>query len=692
MKKRVTTKMLCALLSATMVLSMAGCKGGSSSNGETESKDMFDSILNAELTEEHKGDPVDSTIIVNKVEGLSEGFIKGMDISSLISEEESGVVYHDKDGNEEDLLKILADSGYNYVRVRVWNDPYDASGNGYGGGNNDLDKCIQIGKRATENGIKTLVDFHYSDFWADPDKQSAPKAWADMDIDTKAEAIYEYTKESVQKLKDEGVDVGMIQIGNETNAWFCGETNWINITTLMNSAAKAIREIDKNIIIALHFADPSSQERYKNYLSILKNFEVDYDVFGTSYYPYWHGSLENLTEILKFAAEEYDKKVMVMETSWAYSPDDTDGHANTIGNGSNVVKNYSYTLQGQAEVINDVVQAVADVGDAGIGVCYWEGAWIAVPEDDMTRNEKWEKYGSGWASSYASEYDPDDAGKWYGGCAWDNQAMFDKDGNILETLYTFDYCYTGTNCPVAVDEVCNTECTIRIGDEIILPETVTAIYNDRHTEEVAVTWDEISEAAAESMQMSGPQDYKVYGSTTVEGNEYKVYCEVKMVEPNYVENFSFEDDTEEGLSYWVVEDRAESEEEHELYDMDKITDAYTGTHAWHWYAKTKCDFTITQTMTGLKPGTYKASCQIQGGDTTNGAFTLKVESDGKEYTADTEVSEWAVFRQPTIEDIVVGEDGTATISFTVYAEADGNKGPWGTLDDFLFNPVDTEEE
>lgn len=687
MKKKLLSKIICSGLIVALTMSTCGCSKNKSKDNKKETG-KFDAIEKSILTDAHKGDAVESSVLVNKVEGLSEGFIKGMDISSLIAEEESGVKYHDKDGNEADLLKILKDSGYNYARVRVWNDPYDANGNGYGGGNNDIDKCVEIGKRATENGIRLLVDFHYSDFWADPQKQSAPKAWKDMAIEEKEKAIYDYTKESLKKLKDAGVDIGMVQIGNETNAWMCGEVNWINITTLMNSAAKAIREVDKNIIIALHFADPSSQERYKNYLQILNNFEVDYDVFGTSYYPYWHGSLENLTEILKFAAEEYDKKVMVMETSWAYTPNDFDGHGNTIGNGANVVKNYSYTLQGQVEVINDVVQAVANVGEAGIGVCYWEGAWIAIPDDGTGRSEKWEKYGSGWASSYSAEYDPDDAGKWYGGCAWDNQAMFDSDGNILESLYAFDYCYTGTKCDVKIDEVENTECTIRIGDEIKLPETVRAIYNDRHTEDISVEWEKISKAAEYSMQESGAQMYKIKGVATTNGTEYEVTCDINMVEPNYVENQSFEDDTDEGMSVWQLEDRATDDAEHELYNMDKITDAYTGTHALHWYSKTKCDFTVTQTITGLKPGKYKASCQVQGGDTTNGKFSLTVDANGKHYEEPTEVTEWAVFRQPVIEDIVVGKDGTATISFNVYAEANGTKGPWGTVDDFLFNPVD----
>ena len=128
----------------------------------------------------------EAEIYVEPIEGLSEDFIKGMDISSVIAEEESGVVYYDENGNEEDLFKILADAGVNYIRVRVWNDPYDADGKGYGGGNNDVKKAAEIGARAAQYGMRLLVDFHYSDFWADPAKQKAPKEWAHYSLEDKS--------------------------------------------------------------------------------------------------------------------------------------------------------------------------------------------------------------------------------------------------------------------------------------------------------------------------------------------------------------------------------------------------------------------------------------------------------------------------------------------------------------------------
>ena len=157
-------------------------------------------------TEKLEGNP----LYVKKVEDLPEDFIFGVDASSVIAEEESGVKYYDFDGNETDVFSVLAESGVTHIRVRVWNHPYDAEGRGYGGGNNDIEKAVLIGKRATLYGMKLIVDFHYSDFWADPNKQMVPLAWAGMAIEEKTEALYEYTKECLDKLNEAGVAVGMV--------------------------------------------------------------------------------------------------------------------------------------------------------------------------------------------------------------------------------------------------------------------------------------------------------------------------------------------------------------------------------------------------------------------------------------------------------------------------------------------------
>ena len=368
---------------------------------------------------------------------LPEGFILGMDVSSLLSEEASSVKYYDFTGNEQDVLKTLAQNGITHLRVRVWNDPFDAEGHGYGGGNCDLETALTIGRRGAEEGLKLIVDFHYSDFWADPGKQAVPKAWEGLPLDEKSEALYEYTKMSLQRLRDEGVPVAMVQIGNETNGALCGEKTWAGVHTLMEAGAKAVREVLPEAKIALHFTNPERAGAYADIAKRLSQAGVDYDVFASSYYPFWHGTLENLSAVLSDVHKTYGKDVLVMETSYPYTDKDTDFWGNTVGAGSASALPFPYTVQGQADAVKAVIETVANT-DGGIGVVYWEGAWISVGGKSQAENKKtWETFGSGWATSFAGTYDPKDAGRYFGGCAVDNQAFFDENGKPLSSLRTF---------------------------------------------------------------------------------------------------------------------------------------------------------------------------------------------------------------------------------------------------------------
>ena len=388
------------------------------------------------------------SLYVKKVEALPADFILGMDVSSVLAEERSGVVYRGFDGGEQDLFATLAQCGVNTIRVRVWNDPYDAQGRGYGGGNCDVAAAAEIGRRAAEHGLRLLVDFHYSDFWADPGKQFAPKAWAGMTIGEKTEALYLFTRESLKTIRAAGAQISMVQLGNETNGGLAGETSWENITALMAAGARAVREICPEALVAVHFTNPERSGSYAFYAEKLAEYGLDYDVFASSYYPYWHGTLDNLAAVLSDIAGRFGKKVMVVETSYAYTADDTDFSGNTISAGSAVARPWPYTVQGQADAVRAVIDTVASIG--GLGVVYWEGAWIAVGTSSWEENRvKWERDGSGWASSFAAEYDPEDAGRWYGGCAVDNQAFFTPDGAPLESLKVFSLVRTGSGAPGA---------------------------------------------------------------------------------------------------------------------------------------------------------------------------------------------------------------------------------------------------
>lgn len=619
-------------------------------------------------------------IFVEKVEGMPEDFIKGVDISSVISLEKSGVVFYNEEGQVQDIFKTLKEHGVNYIRVRVWNDPYDEQGNSYGGGNNDLETAVEIGKRAAQYGLKVLVNFHYSDFWADPSKQQAPKAWEGLNIDDKANALYEYTKNAVDRLLSEGIDVGMVQIGNETTGRMSGENNWINIAKLMNAGSRAVREVseahNKDILIAVHFTNPEKADEYHRYGMILKNFKVDYDVFASSYYPYWHGSLENLTNVLKDVAENFGKKVMVAEVSYAYTYENGDDFGNTVSEESYLAKPYPITVQGQANAVRDCIEAVVNVGEAGIGVFYWEPAWIPVPGNSYEdRFPIWEKYGSGWASSYAASYDPDDAGVYYGGSSWDNQALFDFTGKPLPSLQVFKYADIGAETELSIDTVEETEVKVRIGDPVILPDKVRVIYNDSSTKEVLVQWDEVD---LEAVSQGEPQDYLIYG-TVYDGDEkIRALCKISVVEKNYVENPSFE---EMDMSMWIINNI--NNVTTELGVLEKIADAKSGTKSLHFYSRNNVHFTVEQTIENLAPGRYNFSLFIQGGDAADQEIYIYAEADGKIYVEYTDVDGWRNFRNPVIKNIPV-ESGTITVGAYVKC----GPGGWGTLDDFLLSPAD----
>lgn len=409
---------------------------------ETETADAAETAETVETTEQKEEE--DAAFYVKKVENLPEGFIGGADVSSFLSLVRSGVVFYDYDGNaldEQGFFDLLAKSGIDTIRLRIWNDPYNSEEQGYGGGNNDLESAVIMGQLATNAGMNVLVDFHYSDFWADPAKQKAPKAWESYSVEEKEQKLYNFTKESLQTMLDAGIDISMVQIGNETTTGICGEKDWENMAKLFQAGSRAVREISSEnadeIRVVLHFTNPEKADAYHFFAEQLENYQVDYDVFASSYYPYWHGSLANLKTVLTDISENFGKEVMVAETSWVSTFEEGDGHSNTIGATTKGVKiPYEASVQGQANALYAVIQTVADVPN-GIGAFYWEPAWIPVADKTM-----WEKEGSGWASSYAGEYD-EDAKDWYGGSAVDNQALFDFTGKPLETLRIFDLVETG---------------------------------------------------------------------------------------------------------------------------------------------------------------------------------------------------------------------------------------------------------
>lgn len=360
-----------------------------------------------------------------------DGFCKGVDVSSLIAMEQSGAKYYNAAGEPDDLLAILADSGVNAIRVRVWNDPYDAEGHGYGGGNCDVAKACQLGRRAAAQGMKLLVDFHYSDFWADPSRQLAPKAWQEMDITEKQTALYDFTVESLRAILRAGGDVDMVQIGNEINGGLAGETEDEAVAALLRVAYRAVRdtaaENGKAIAVAVHYTGIENTAATLWRADWLAQQEVDYDIFGVSYYPYWHGSLDNLA-VLEQIGRKYGKRTMILETGYPYTLTDGDGFSNVIGSREQLASpGYPAVTEGQSAFLWHLMKMAVFCG--ADGVFYWEGAWIPVSD-----SASWEAYGCGWATRYAASYDESLTLTRSEGCGWDNQALFYASGHPLPAL------------------------------------------------------------------------------------------------------------------------------------------------------------------------------------------------------------------------------------------------------------------
>ena len=356
-------------------------------------------------------------------------YIKGADISTLIEEEEHGARYYDH-GTEGDLLSILKDYGFNYVRIRLWNDPYSEDGTPYGAGTNDLDKLIRISKRAKMTGLKVLLCLHYSDFWADPGKQTMPKAWVGKNDSELVHAVYEFTLSVLNPMQREGVSPDMIAVGNElTNGllWPLGKKpDFDNIAAFVSSGISACREFNRNIPVMIHLDNGGNNPMYVEWFDNYLRRGEDFDVIGLSYYPFWHGTMKSLEDNMRDIEKRYGKQTVVAEVSTGFTMDDyasyeglepsqRKGYATSAELAAKV--EYPLTKEGQCEFMRMFLKISSD-SCLNKGFFYWEPGWIPVP-------------GVGWATDAALAYTGE---KGPGGNEWANQALFDYDGNALPAL------------------------------------------------------------------------------------------------------------------------------------------------------------------------------------------------------------------------------------------------------------------
>lgn len=355
-------------------------------------------------------------------------FIKGMDLSSLLEVERCGGKFYD-DGKEIDVLKFMKDKEVDTIRIRLWNDPKSETGETYGAGANDINEVIALGKRVSDAGFGVLLNFHYSDFWADPGKQFKPKAWANFGVEELEKAVYEFTKESLTTILEAGVNVTMIQVGNELTSgllWPEGQVpNYDNIAKFVSAGIRACREVKADIPLMIHLDNGGNNELYRRWFDNYIERGEDFDYIGMSYYPFWHGSLDQLEYNMNDVAKRFGKEIIIAEVSMGHTMKDykdyeklEDSERKGYATRQELVDKIEYpmTIQGQVDFMEDFLNRVKNVSDnKGVGFFWWEPAWIPVP-------------GSGWATPASLKYMND---KGPCGNEWANQALFDYDGNAL---------------------------------------------------------------------------------------------------------------------------------------------------------------------------------------------------------------------------------------------------------------------
>ena len=394
----------------------------------------------------------DQSVNISQISNMNSSAVRGVDISSYYALKKAGVKFRDNNGKECSLLKVLADNGVNYVRLRIWNDPYNAKGEVYGGGDCSVNNMLEVAKEASQYNMKILLCFHYSDFWASPAVQQLPKAWKKDASKPKSIAndIYKFTKETTKKFVDAGCNVGMVQIGNEISRGVAGthaasykklwgnKTNAKNACSYLKAGSKAVREVAPKALVALHIETPS-YAKYNYICNVWKSYGIDYDVLGTSCYAFWNQTTDALTQA-QSVATKYGKLFCILETSWLNTLQDADGTTNQLGAGTASLT-YKVGVQGQVNLLTDQYKTVLSKAN-GLGAFYWEPAWIPVKAGWVNwqyNKDIANKLGTGWASDGAVGYHPNSKlyyqGKLItGGSGWDNQALFDFKGNPLKSL------------------------------------------------------------------------------------------------------------------------------------------------------------------------------------------------------------------------------------------------------------------
>jgi arabinogalactan endo-1,4-beta-galactosidase len=343
-------------------------------------------------------------------------FIKGVDLSILLEIEEHGGIFKES-GIPKDALRIFKDHGINFVRLRLWHTP----ANGY----DNLDKTLLMARRIKTLGLKFLLDLHYSDTWADPSQQTKPAAWENLSFQALKDSVRQYTRNVITALKNQNTLPDIVQIGNEITCgmlWndgrVCDQFNtpqqWAQLAELINEGISGVNEsleLGDTVKIMIHIDRGGDNNGSKWFFDHLIAQNVDFDIIGLSYYPWWQGTFSDLEFNTDDLAQRYRKEIILVETAYPWTLDWYDNTPNIVGDSSQLLPGYPATVEGQTDFLSDLINLVQNIPDnKGSGLFYWAPEWISVPTL---------------------------------GSPWENVTLFDFTGELLNSISVFDSIPSG---------------------------------------------------------------------------------------------------------------------------------------------------------------------------------------------------------------------------------------------------------
>lgn len=336
-------------------------------------------------------------------------FINGVDASYLQQIEDAGGLYYEN-GTAKDALEIFRDHGVNYIRLRLWHSPII--------GYNNLSHTLSMAKRVKALGMGLMIDFHYSDTWADPAKQVKPAAWNSLSGADLEKAVYDYTRQVITALKDQDTLPDMVQIGNEITPgmlWDDGrvggvhDSNWPQFAALIKAGVAGVNDSlapGEKVAIVLHVDAGGNNETCRWFFDHIVEQDVPFDYIGLSYYPWWHGTLTDLGNNMNDLARRYSKPILVVETAYPWSLENNDNMGNLVDKTSELLAEFEPSVEGQYQFLKAEKAVLEQVpGELGKGMFYWAA-------DDITSP----RFGS----------------------VFENAALFDFEGNLLDSIRVFE--------------------------------------------------------------------------------------------------------------------------------------------------------------------------------------------------------------------------------------------------------------